>query len=245
MSEFQTKLRNQLLRNSGVKVLDETIWDLPIYTYEVSYAPVRRFRLDILMRMILHVIEEMPIRRALAIAELLYVEELFVEDMLQKMLANGLLLQEKEVYKLTPQGKRQLQAGVFEEEQPEAFEQIYYSEFHENFMPTEWEADLKEQPVQTFRHLIQHDPIEATEELLLEGVRLSLAERKEHIGDFVEAVDQLVDFDDGERQWVTCYEYRLLDTQENTTYVRVWNPLLNGWDPGLEAIIEDKEALDW
>lgn len=244
MSEFQTKLRNQLLRNPVLTLKEQRSWQLPVYTFEVAFSPVRRFRLDILMRMILQVIETVSVRRARAIADLLYVEELFIEDLLEKMTRNGLIELGKEGYALTSHGSRQLAAGVFEEEQAETYMQLVFSPLHTRFLPNEADVEFDEHTGDPFRYA-KENAVEAGEQFLLTGVQEALADKEEHTGDFVETVNHLLDFDEGELQWVTCYEFLVHDTKENMTYVRVWNPLVDGWDATLEEVIEQQEGLTW
>ncbi|OZS78169.1 hypothetical protein CF394_08020 [Tetzosporium hominis] len=245
MAEQQAKLKSQLLRNPVLTIVKEASWELPLWSFEVGYMPVRRFRLDILMRMMLHVIETLPVRRAIAIADILHVEELFIEDLLTKMQQNGLVELEKSGYSLTIQGTRQLQAGVCEELQEERFDQLLYSPVHSGFIPTEFEIEVMEQPTNAFRFTQLDQRIDLNEDQLVEGIRGKMAEETEHVGDFVETVDALSSSDDGEVQWVTCYEFLVYDSKEQQHYVRVWNPAIGSWDATLEQAIEEQEAPTW
>lgn len=245
MQALQDKLAKQLEKNTFVTIKQRRQWELPVLTVETSFHRIKRFRLDILMRMVLHVIDEMPVRRAAAVAELLVVEELFIQDLLEKLSANGLIREDKTRFILTETGKQQLAAGIYEEEQEEEFQTLIYSLPHATFMPTTEDVEFLEEPDAPFRYAseVQHGPLD--EELLLEGIRLTLADHQEHAEGFVETVDSLASFDEGELQWVTCLEFRLYDAKENMTFVRVWNPLLASWDSVLEELIEHHEAPSW
>lgn len=245
MSKLQTKLVAQLERNPAITIQHSTTWELPVVSFEVAFRRVKRYRLDILMRMILHVVDEMTVRRAVAIADLLVVEELFIEDLLTKLMRNGLIKDTGKRLLLTSEGKKQLLAGIYEEEQEEEFLGLLFSPNHKTFIPLVEEVDRIEEASTPFRLMTKLDSLVLDEKALLEGVMLTIADQKEHEEGFVESVEALTDYDDGEIQWVTCYEFRLYDEKEKVTYVRVWNPLLSSWDATLEAIIEEIEAPSW
>ncbi|MFC4355450.1 hypothetical protein ACFO0S_10350 [Chryseomicrobium palamuruense] len=245
MSNLATDLARQLERNKAVTIKHRDFWQLPVWSYAVTFRRVKKYRLDILMRMILHVIDEMPIRRAAAIAELLVVEELFVTDLMEKLLRNQLIQETKTGYVLTPAGKQQLLAGIYEEEQEEEYRDLLFSPTHQTFLVADEEVETHEEAATPFRYAQAYEVPDRHEEQLVEGVKETLADEQEHAEGFVESLNGLVDYDDGELRWVTCYEFRLYDTVEKMTYVRVWNPLVNTWDAFLEAEIEEHEAPSW
>lgn len=245
MSNLAADLARQLEKNKAVTIKHRDSWQLPLWSYAVTFRRVKKYRLDILMRMILHVIDEMPIRRAAAIAELLVVEELFVTDLMEKLLRNQLIQETKTGFVLTSAGKQQLLAGIYEEEQEEEYRDLLYSPTHQTFLVAEEEVETSEEATTPFRYAKTYEVPDRQEEHLIEGVKQTLADEQTHVEGFVESLNGLVDYDDGELQWVTCHEFRLYDTEEKVTYVRVWNPLLHTWDAFLEAEIEEQEAPSW
>lgn len=245
MSSLAADLARQLERNKAVTIQHQDSWQLPLWSYAVTFRRVKKYRLDILMRMILHVIEEMPVRRAAAIAELLVVEELFVADLMEKLLRNQLIEEIKTGYVLTSAGKQQLLAGIYEEEQEEEYRDLLFSPTHQTFLVAEEEVETQEEATTPFRYAKTYEAPDQQEEQLVEGVKQTLADEQEHAEGFVESLNGLVDYDDVELQWITCYEFRLYDKVEKLTYVRVWNPLVSTWDAFLEAEIEEHEAPSW
>ena len=245
MSNLASDLARQLERNKAVTIKHRDTWQLPLWSYAVTFRRVKKYRLDILMRMILHVMDEMPVRRAAAIAELLVVEELFITDLMEKLLRNQLIQETKSGFALTPAGKQQLLAGIYEEEQEEEYRDLVFSPTHQTFLVAEEEVETQEAATTPYRYAKTYDAPDLKEDQLVDGVKQTLADEQSHAEGFVESLHGLADSDEGELQWVTCHEFRLYDAEEKLTYVRVWNPLLYTWDAFLEAEIEEHEAPSW
>ncbi|MDS8922355.1 hypothetical protein RLK71_00125, partial [Streptococcus pneumoniae] len=80
-----SRLRAEVASNKDVRIVQELSWHVPLVSYEVSFARVKRLKMDILMKMLLLAFQEADIRRPAALAEMLFVEELFIRDLIDKM----------------------------------------------------------------------------------------------------------------------------------------------------------------
>jgi hypothetical protein len=88
MYKLNKQLRSILLENPAIQIKKSVMWHLPVRTYNVSFKPVKRAKMDILMKMMLLTFEQTEIRRAANLSELRL----------------GLIRLEKGCYKLTLKG---------------------------------------------------------------------------------------------------------------------------------------------
>jgi hypothetical protein len=135
MDKLKKHLRSILLENPAIQIKKSMMWHLPVKTYNVEFKRVMRSKMDILMKMMLLTFEQAEIRRAAKLSELLLVEELFIADLLKKMQGMGLIRVEKESYRLTSKGHKQLKTGVIVEEMEEESTVLSYSPVHDEFWP--------------------------------------------------------------------------------------------------------------
>ena len=124
MDKLEKRLRSDLLKNPAVQIRKTASWQIPVLTYSSAFHRVKRSQMDILMKMMLLTFGQAPIRRAANLAELLLVEELFIEDLLKKMLRMGLIRLDNGGYVLTAKGEGQLKSGVMEEELEEEYDEL-------------------------------------------------------------------------------------------------------------------------
>ncbi|MFZ0577615.1 MAG: hypothetical protein WAM41_08895, partial [Psychrobacillus psychrotolerans] len=74
MIELEKRLKKELLQNVQAKVVSSTAWTIPLHTIEVEYKPVKRIKMDVLMKMMLITCQKAKVTSAMQISELLLVE---------------------------------------------------------------------------------------------------------------------------------------------------------------------------
>jgi hypothetical protein len=242
MDKLQKRLRSNLLENPANQIKNSIMWSLPVITYDVVYKPLKRSQQDILMKMMLLTFEQTEIRRAANLSELLLVEELFVADLLSKMQRMGLIILEKEIYKLTSKGYEQLKSGIVVEDMEEEATILYYSPFHDAIWPEMSETLLEtkeEWPL--FRFATNQNLIDADRILQI------LTEREERIDadGFQLVVGDVTNFEQQKVEQVPCLEFQMYNKDQDIFFARVWNTGLKRWDDTLEKQIEEKERVEW
>ncbi|WP_456276688.1 hypothetical protein [Bacillus sp. AK128] len=241
MDKLMKELRSSLLANKTVEIKDLHRWQLPVITYHVVFKRVKRSKMDILMKMMLLTFEQTDIRRAANFSELLLVEELFIEDLLQKMQRMGLVRLEREVYQLTSKGQNQLQTGIFIEEMEEESTAISYSPVHSEVWPV-----LTDSLPQTNEKLLNYryaNDGQVSEEQMLRF--LNETENSVDEEGFQLEVAEVCSFGEQKIELVPCLEFQLYNKEQDTYYARVWNTWIGRWDDLLEKQIEEKERLQW
>jgi hypothetical protein len=242
MNKLNKHLRSILLENPAIQIKKSDMWHLPVMTYDVSFKWVKRSKMDILMKMMLLTFEQVEIRRAANLSELLLVEELFIADLLKKMQRMGLIRLEKESYKLTSKGHEQLKTGIIVEEMEEESTVLSYSPVHDEFWP-EMTDPLPEtnEELPLFRYANNQDHINADRILQV------LAERENRLEEngFQTVVADVNSFDLQKVEHIPCLEFQMYNKEQDIFYARVWNTWRGCWDDMLEKQIEEKERLEW
>jgi len=91
----------ELQQNRNIKIVKMAEWCIPIRTVDVTYEPVRRSTMDVLMTMLLLSIQEADFSNAQELSELLLVDSLFIEDLVSLMIRVNLVKNEDDFYRLT------------------------------------------------------------------------------------------------------------------------------------------------
>ncbi|NHC42608.1 hypothetical protein G6549_22050 [Bacillus sp. MM2020_1] len=242
MNKLNRQLRSILLENPAVQIKKSVLWHLQVRTYNVSFKPVKRSKMDILMKMMLLTFEQTEIRRAANLSELLLVEELFIADLLGKMQRMGLIRLEKESYKLTSKGQEQVKTGIILEEMEEESTVLSYSPVHDEFWP-EMTEPLPEttEELPLFRYANNQDHINVGRILqVLAEIENGLDENG-----FQTVVADVNSFDLQKVEHIPCLEFQMYNKEQDIFYARVWNTWRGRWDDTLEKQIEEKERLEW
>ncbi|MDF0727107.1 hypothetical protein PY093_10310 [Cytobacillus sp. S13-E01] len=242
MNKLKNHLRLILLENPAIQIKKSAMWHLPVMTYDVAFQRVKRSKMDILMKMMLLTFEQVEIRRAANLSELLLVEELFIADLLKKMQRMGLIRLEKVSYKLTSKGHEQLKTGIIVEELEEESTVLSYSPVHDKFWPEMTESLPKtNEELPLFRYANNQDLINADRILQV------LAERENGLEEngFQTVVAVVFSFDQQKVEQVPCLEFQIYNKEQDIFYARVWNTWHGRWDDTLEKQIEEKERLEW
>ncbi len=140
MLKLQQRLIRELQQNRHVKIVKSTEWCIPVRTIEVTYEPIRRSTMDVLMKMLLISMQEANFQNVQELSELLLVDPLFIEDLVTLMSRVRLIEQTDGFYKLTSKGEQQLEHGIFEEELEVETATLLFSPCHQAILPVGEEA---------------------------------------------------------------------------------------------------------
>jgi len=246
LHSLQQSLGDELTKKSKVSILEANAWCVPIHTLNVTYKPVIRTKMDILMKMLFLSLKEPKFESAEQISEILLVEQLFVEDLLYKMQKTGLITKVESFFQLTEKGQKQFASGVFEEEQEAAVTEVLYSPTHRNFLDGDIEEvlEFEDFPEQIFRYQVQENALKIEDHAVIEEIKSKNDEGDEEGQEklFITSIDSVEDVQVND---VPCIEFLLYDEEKDLFISRVWNTLINKWDDQLEQLIQEQEKLTW
>lgn len=133
MEQLIKRLQKEIARTHDAALVDTVQWTVPMQRLTVTYAPVERLSMDILMKMLLMAFHELHVTSLDTISELLAVEHLFVDDLTNTLLRNELVAIDNDVYVLTARGSEQLASGVYENAQQDEQLLVTYSPLHDAY----------------------------------------------------------------------------------------------------------------
>lgn len=235
----------ELQQNRNIKIVKTAEWCIPLRTVEVTYEPVRRSTMDVLMTMLLISIQEADIESTLELSELLLVDPLFIEDLVSLMVRVNLMKKEDNFYRLTEKGRRQLEQGIFEEELEIEKTTLYFSPCHQSFLSIDADnRDEYDELPELYRYIDKKaEQQEQFEESMLIGALQE--ENEEEVGNSQKIIAKIVQTEAQQINDSPCLEFVLYDKEQDILFVRVWNMLLNQWDHYLEQQLTDKEQVTW
>lgn len=245
MIELEKRLKKELLQNVQDKVVSSTAWTIPLHTIEVEYKPVKRIKMDVLMKMMLITCQKAKVTSAMQISELLLVEQLFMEDLINIMKRTQLIEIKNQVYTLTEKGIKQLNDGIFEEELGAQSQNLLYSPSHSTFLQGEIKPALDgEETLNLFRYASEEKVrFKWAEDILVDALQANGMEKVD--GDLQTVVSEIVSNTELYVDDVPCFEFILYNTSEDLLYARVWNTFLDQWDETLENELNEKERVIW
>ena len=241
MEELIEKLRLTSAENPDVTVLKEQMWKLPVVLYDVKIERVKRLKMDILMKMLLFAFQERDIRRAATLADMLFVEELFISDSIEKMERTRLIGLDKKGYGLTAKGHDYLEKGIFEEEMEPEAAQIVYSAVHDEYrFAADSEGTEAGESLAPYRYAVKGIVKKDRIQKLLENRPQETDEQCFQIivTDISSCIERSIEH-------IPCIEFQLYDQQQDIFYARVWNTASESWDEKLGKAIEEREAVRW
>ena len=245
MIELEKRLKKELLQNVQAKVVSSTAWTIPLQTIEVEYKPVKRIKMDVLMKMMLITCQKAKVTSAKQISELLLVEQLFMEDLIDLMKRTRLIEITDQVYTLTEKGCKQLEDGIFEEELETQTYSLLYSPSHATFLQGEIKPALDgEEKLKLFRYASDEKTRVKWEDMVLIDA-LQASGLKTVDGDLQTIVSEIVSTSELYVDDVPCFEFILYNKSEDLLYARVWNTFLDQWDEALENELNEKERIEW
>lgn len=241
MDNWIEELRTRVTENPDVSIVNDKMWKLPVVLYDVGFSRVKRLKMDILMKMLLLAFQEADIRRAATLSDMLFVEELFISDLIDKMQRTGLIALEKPGYKLTAKGHDYLGKGIFDEEMDGGKTLIAYSAVHDQYRLAEDGARSEaEDELPLYRYPVKGNLNKDRMQQLL-SKELS-GHGEESFQTIVSGITSCVEH---ETAYIRCIEFQLYDRKQDIFYARVWNGETNNWDETLEKQIEARELVKW
>lgn len=243
LHQIQQQLIKKLEKEKSGLIIHTDIWCIPMHTYEITYQPVRKRTMDILMKILLFSCQKSTFERAEQLSEILLVEPLFIEDLLRKMQKNGLLIRENNYYQLTEKGMKQFSLGVFEEElEPVAIE-LLYSPVHHQIVEGDIEEvlDFDDFPEQIYRYIRNEEgPISAP--FMMKAIQNMQATELEEDH---QQIKSILSMENTQVNDVPCIEFIIWNAENKELFIRVWNTLFNSWDQQLEQELNEKESSEW
>ncbi|RHW38230.1 nucleoside-diphosphate sugar epimerase [Lysinibacillus yapensis] len=249
LNSLQKSLTEKLTKNSNISILQADTWCVPVHTLNITYKPVIRTKMDILMKMLFLSLKETHFESPEQISEILLVEPLFVHDLLSKMQKTGLISKTSGWYELTDKGKSQFANGVFEEEQDEASVELLYSPTHESFLKGDIEEvlDYEDFPEKMFRYASQDEPLSLEHDVIIAEIKSRNLDDQDGEEDTEEnlLITSLDGVEDMQVNDVPCIEFVLYNQEKDNYSCRIWNTLIDGWDEKMELLIQNKEKTSW
>lgn len=246
MQELEKRLTKQLLQNNKVKLMNVSRWCIPVQSIKVEFQPVLRVKMDVLMKMMLIAFQKAEINNASELSELFIVEQLFIEDLLNNLLRTGLIEQTDSYFKLTTKGEKQLQEGVFEEQQELAVQELLFSTSHAAFLKGNLDnaTEFDELP-ELYRYAQEElgDALEFESAKVIEALEVVREPAGE--AEMQTVISEIMSIDKLQINDIPCLEFILYNNESDTLYVRVWNTLLNQWDEILEHQLIENEIVTW
>lgn len=234
LQQIKQQLITQLEKEYGGNVLHSDIWCIPVQTYEIAYQPIEKKSMDILMKILLFSFQKSTFTNAEELSDILLVEPLFVEDLMKKLMKNGLLEKEGEFYQLSAKGQAQFSQGIFEEVLDPVTEEILFSPVHEKILEGDIEQvlDFDDFPDEMYRYMDKEEPI-VNEETMLNEIRLRQVEENVEI-------KKILSIEHVQTNDVPCIEL-VCQKEKEEKVIRVWNTLTENWDRQLEKQISERE----
>ncbi|MBK3496947.1 hypothetical protein JFL43_19205 [Viridibacillus sp. YIM B01967] len=246
MQALEKRLKREVLQNGKVEILASSSWCVPVQSIDVTYQPVKRLKMDLLMKMTLLTFQQAEIANADELSELLLVEELFIQDLLRNLTGTGLIEKGEMYYHLTSKGMMQLENGIYEEEQEQETQQLLYSACHEVFLPVDIDQmDEYDELPDLFRYASEEPDGSLTfvEEELIEVLQNSREPEEE--GEEQTVITEILSKETQQINDIPCLEFILYDRDKDLLFARVWNTLLSQWDDKLEKQLVEKEVVKW
>ena len=234
------QLTLQIEEQLSSKVLATEIFTIPFSTLEISYLPVLKKRMDILMKMLLTSFQSGVFTTPDQLASILMVEELFIND-LTKQMEKSKLIELDEVYKLTAKGEGQLKEGIYEEQMPVETIEMLYSTLHEQLFSIdidtlELEHDLPE-PLANFE---DDQDITFDEAMLTTSIQKHLQDNESEL--IVQEIENI--------ETVELYDFPYIlfichDEKIDRLYSRAYNIYTNEWDDGVAKFMDKEQLIHW
>lgn len=245
MKELRNRLTKELQQDFNIQIKNTLSWHLPMQQIEVDFETITKTKMDILMKMMLISFQKAEIETAQDLSEILLVEQLFIEDLINKMTNAGMIVKDEGIYALTRAGRDQLETGIFEHEAEEATIEVIYSPCHQAF----FQGDLKdketdEQGVYRYQSTFSDWRIDMLERsALLQALKDKGIEKQE--GNLQLVVSKVKSATSIQAIEVSFIEFHLYNQEEDIMYARVWNTLSGEWDKTLEEELNEKERKKW
>lgn len=245
MKELTSRLTRELQQDFNVQIMDTMSWNLPVRSIEIAYETVTKTKMDILMKMMLIAFQKAEIETGKELSEILLVEQLFIEDLMNKMTNARMIEKTQGNFALTAAGSEQLETGIFEHEPESGSAEALYSPCHRSFLGGALE-NIRYEVQEKYRYQDELDDWKITsleKKSILDMLKKNGIEKEE--GNVQLIVSKIISATDRQTSTIPCIEFRLYNREEDLMYARVWNTLTEQWDEILEAALNDKERKQW
>jgi DNA-binding IscR family transcriptional regulator len=245
LNDLKGRLTKELQQDFNVKIVGSLSWSLPVNSIEIEYQTVMRTKVDILMKMMLIAFGKADIATAEELSDILLVEQLFIDDLIDKMSRTGVIEKREGFYSLTDVGVRQFKTGIFVHEPESGSTQALYSPCHQTFLNGEIKnIPYEEKELYRFKNEIDDWSVVTLEDsVLIDALKTMDVESSD--GNVQIVVSEIVSASDIQVDLVPCIEFHLYNEAEDLLYARVWNTLSEHWDETLEAQLNEKERKKW
>ena len=241
LATLQKQLSTQLTQMDGAKIVHETSFCIPVHAFKVTYHPVLKKPMDILMKMMLISFRTGVFKDGETLADVLLVEPLFINDLLNKMIKTG-LVEKGDTLQLTAKGEKQLTEGVYEEELDAVSDILQYSPLHENFLKGDIEDVLE---FDEFPEELSYAADVEVGQLDEQQIINLLTDMQEEDDELKTYVTSIVSSEEIQINDVPCLVFILHDTKADTLFARIFNTLTNEWDAVLEEVLHKNERATW
>lgn len=240
MDALEKRLRDELLRDLNVKLLETATWSLPIQVINVEYETVKRTKMDILMKMLLVAFRTSRFASVEELSEMLIVEPLFIQDITDRMERAGMIVRKDGAYSLTETGRQQLDAGIYVQPPETEESTVHYSPLHGRFLV----GELADGSGEAYRHELAFRQLNTFRDEEWREVldQLDVAYTDGNVQLVVQAITVVNEL---ERNAIPCIEFRLHQTTDDRLYARVWNTMTGEWDEAIENQIMERELTEW
>lgn len=245
LNDLKGRLTKELQQDFNVKIMGSLSWSLPVNSIEIVYQTVMRTKVDILMKMMLIAFGKADIATAEELSDILLVEQLFINDLIDKMSRTGVIEKREGFYSLTEVGVRQFKTGIFVHEPEIGSRQALFSPCHQSFLYGEIK-NIKYEEMELYRFKSELDDWTVAtleDSILIDALKTMGIESGE--GNVQIVVSEIVTASDNQVDLVPCIEFHLYNEAEDLLYARVWNTLSEHWDETLEAQLNEKERKKW
>ncbi len=245
MNELKERLTKELQQDFNVKIMNSLSWSLPVRSIDVEYYTVKRTKMDILMKMMLIAFGKAEIATIEELSEILLVEQLFINDLIDKMSRTGVIEKREGFFSLTDAGVEQLKKEVFEHEPEQDSTKTLYSPCHQAFLDGTTKSISYEEK-EVYRYEVEFDERDVAsleDSVLIDALKKMGVESGE--GNVQIIVSEIIAASDVEIGWIPCMEFHLYNKTEDVVYARVWNTHSEHWDETLEAQLNEKERKKW
>ncbi|WP_432355449.1 hypothetical protein [Sporosarcina sp. A2] len=244
MHELKQRLRNELQQSIDNSILSEQAWALTTYKLAVSFETITKTKMDVLMKMMLISMQELPIEHPDELAQVLGVELLFIEDLLSMMKGAGLVTYHHG-WVVTKEGIEQLSAGMLLHETESDEVILQYSAVHKHFMDIvniveeDQDLDVFRYEVETANWRVEELSDEEVKKQLAPQVEIENTLEKQRIVASVTKLKQL------DAIQIPCLEFHVHHKSQDSIYARIWNTQTQQWDETLEQLVMSKERNSW
>lgn len=245
LQSLEHKLENELQQNPEIELKQKKHYSIPIHTLEVSYHPVMRNAMDILMKMMLLSFQKAKLRNVELLADILLVEPLFIHDLTNKMTRLG-MIEKGDYYSLTPKGQAQLQSGIFEEELECTSRLVPYSPLHQTILNGDLEAFMELEDFPEPFPYIESEEIGAIEEsMLVDYLQQELSQENLSEDETPTFITSIASTESIQINDIPLLCFVLYHTKEERYYARAYNTLTGAWDEQIEALLLENEKVQW